>query len=498
MTTIFRLTAGAVFPEGAAPGAGGSGSHRIIDRDGRGRPLLRGSALAGVMRHAYAGHMGQDTDAPEVCRWFGTAAGQGLASPLSISDAPVLEEKCRAKADNDDNTHGVAVIERTHNMILRHTGAVADKALFSLEALAPGTRTCLSLTLNPEVTQDPDTDLSSDPNFEDAQRFLQEIAGILNHGLMVGGSSNRGIGRMILTTPCRVSRFDTSRKQDLARYLDTVYQELQCLKNGEQVPLQGEEICPDQDTAPGLTVDLTLGIPRGEDLLVGDGEPQPQVVTFADGTKHWRIPGSSLRGVIRAWISRLAARQIAREIKGGASSGEKQVLDGVQRFYNAEDNPDTYTYNPHMAGLGFVEKEADQAQYHEDPASLNDPVLDLFGSMYQKGRFHISDAFSKELALGEGELRIHVAVDRISGGAHEGGLFQNRVLTGPGLVFTTTLLIDSPQEQEVQWLAKTLRAIHLGIVRVGSSKASGRLEIRDIKARGPMATIINELKKEVS
>jgi CRISPR/Cas system CSM-associated protein Csm3 (group 7 of RAMP superfamily) len=117
----------------------------------------------------------------------------------------------------------------------------------------------------------------------------------------------------------------------------------------------------------------------------------------------------------------------------------------------------------------------------------------LFGSGYSASRIHISDAFAER--KDKAQPRKHVAVDRITGGANEGFLFDCGVVCGGE--FWTTISVESPTEQEINWIVATLRALDLGICRVGSSKAGGRLGItRPIEANGPFAEKFNLFRKE--
>ena len=92
----------------------------------------------------------------------------------------------------------------------------------------------------------------------------------------------------------------------------------------------GQMLYPaDDQDCQVLEVRFTLGIPRGQDLLVGDGqgldhEIEPQRVVGADGNTYWRLPGASLRGMFHAWVARLAARE------------GKPVADNVQRHIERE------------------------------------------------------------------------------------------------------------------------------------------------------------------
>ena len=107
-----RLAITLAFPVGLSAGAGQAGNRLIIARDGRGRPVLRGTALTGALRHAWTERYG----AEQADSWFGSACdetGRELRheSPLRVPDI-VLD----AGKSHD--------VERTHNLMNRHTGAV--------------------------------------------------------------------------------------------------------------------------------------------------------------------------------------------------------------------------------------------------------------------------------------------------------------------------------------------------------------------------------------
>jgi len=93
-------------------------------------------------------------------------------------------------------------------------------------------------------------------------------------------------------------------------------------------------------------------------------------------------------------------------------------------------------------------------------------------------------------------VRKHVAVDRISGGARDGLLFDHEALL-PGVEFVTTITIRDVVEQEAKWLAQTLRAMELGLLRFGSSKSSGRLcLLGPVMAKGAHADAFDGLQRQ--
>jgi CRISPR/Cas system CSM-associated protein Csm3 (group 7 of RAMP superfamily) len=476
-TFACKLTAKVIFPQGAAPGAGISSNIQILSRNGKQEPVLRGTALAGVLRSAYAEKQGlkpndKDNDNNIVARWFGSKANDDSINNSCVEIADML-----IKCTSENKTAHVNA--RTHNMINRHTGAASKRSLFSIETLPPDSHGKISITIKQNENEN-----------EETKTFVSQIVEIIAQGLLIGGSSNRGIGEMIPKGDIYEESFDLNTLEGMAAFMDAQYLER---KNG--VMLQGEVRKTDNNELKrndGLKVKLELGIPRGEDLVVGDGQEgdytlQPQCVTFGDETEHWRIPGSSLRGIIRNWMTRLAARE-----------GEKlrDSADEWFKVFNNNDDPSAkYTKS---LGWGFIDKEKDKdkwEQYKKEPDKLKDPILDLFGSLYKRGRIHITDGFSRKVKDSDTQKRMHVAIDRFTGGANEGALFKNKVLTGENLRFPITIILQKPKKQEIEWLKKTLLALHLGILHVGSSKGGGRLEIKSISAEGNFSEILTEAKE---
>lgn len=473
---IHRLLVPVVFPHGICPGEGKDANLIIVARDGRGQPLLRGSALAGALRHAYSALRSRAQEN----KWFGNALdGEDEApSPLRVYDAPITFSTSAA----DETLH----LFRTHIAINRHTGSVLDGSLFSLEVLPPGSSATLCFWLRQD-----DNDVTPQQNdpVEHAKNFLADLLLILSSGLTLGGNSARGIGRVELSGKALYRIFDTTKLDQQVELLN----EHRAWRLGS-LPSSGTPLEPSKDAPPNaLHVSLVLCVPQAQDLLIADGqgldfEMEPQRVRCADGKLHWRIPGSSLRGVFRAWFSRLAARQglpIADDVKMWLDT---RRLSGDDLAWGFDDKPSREDKQDELHDASLV-----------SPALIPCPIMRLFGSSYAKGRIHISDAIADAVPEPPArspheQLRMHVAVDRITGGANEGFLFDNSVIThGPQFSFLIT--IKHPEEQEVRWLAATLRALHLGILRIGSSKAGGRLALAAAPhASGPHAHILSNLR----
>ncbi|MBE6428660.1 MAG: hypothetical protein E7028_08825, partial [Planctomycetaceae bacterium] len=355
---------------------------------------------------------------------------------------------------------------RTHHMRNRHTNTVLDGALFSLESCPPGTLAEVLLWLE-----------GSSENKERDEAFLAHLAGFFipeRGGFLVGGNAARGIGRAIFQPDenARFKAFEFRNAASLGEYLD--FRQNANDHFSQKVKAWKKVSIPENKTSSDrLTVQFELKIPRGQDLLIADGDMVPQRVRDQEGKLCWRLPGSTLRGLFRSWITRLAARE------------GKDVVDMHSKYRDSLSSGTSYDGDS-LAWL-FVKKLERQKEKETLRREIPEkyPVQYLFGTGFQRGRIHFSDALipvSSESALGnlagEENYRTHVRIDPITGGAVPGALFSNTVLTSQlARSFSVTFFVENPQEHEAKWLAKTLQALDFGLLRLGSSKASGRVQL---------------------
>lgn len=456
---VYRLLLPLEFPEGVAPGEGRNGNHLFLARDGSDRPVLRGSALAGALRHGWMDLTGSDDR--QAAYWFGEALNDnkgGTESPLRVPDSVLNVGEAKDTP------------LRTHIAKNRHWGVALSGGLFTLEALPPGTKADVCLWLH-----EPERDAGE--NQVEPNEFLAQLVALFQSGLFLGGNSARGIGRAVLREPGLLEGFDCKDIQRHAAMLDEQYR----LAQG-QLPATGQQLKPNSSgETRELRMEVCLGIPRGEDLLVADGlgmdhEMEPQWIKCADGQKRWMIPGSSLRGVLRAWFTRLAAHENMegkdRMAVADHAGRAKEDIAGKDIRWGWNNKNETREEK-------LKKLKANLSGRALDPLDgvVECPIMRLFGSFYSKSRIHVSDAFSNAaFQKSHEQVRMHVAVDRITGGANDGALFDNTVLAAP-LSFMFTITIRDPEEHEAGWLYSALRAIDLGILCIGSSKASGRLKL---------------------
>ena len=459
------------FPEGVHFGAGKQFNVLAVARDGLGRPVLNGSSLAGVMRSVWRDYLKSDPD----------NSSQSIAEAVEL----LFGTRCERTEHDDPSARPSAVrvtntelmlgtqnpSQRTHHQRNRHRGTVIKGALYSAESCPPGTRANIRFWIG-----GPTNSLVLPRVAEPlVKEFLTVVSAAFQHGICVGGNSNRGIGRAELNpNSLRVRRFDLGQLNEHAAYLDAVRSWAGGGGvSGTQIFEPLDEASPEQP----LQITLKLRVPRGQDILIADGQGQeaqmePKRVIGVDGKHYWRIPGSSLRGLFRRWFHRLSARE---KIRNGLSN-EMTSADPATG-YPRRENEKCYTGDQ----LAWCFQSNDERAHFRPPTDWH--VESLFGTCYSPGTIKISDGFSRCTSdemktCPECQIRMHVAVDRVTGGAAEGMLFDNYVLTsvdGDSGIFTFQIRLRSPQAHEVRWLAQTLIALNIGVLRVGSSKSSGRL-----------------------
>lgn len=483
------------FPEGVHFGAGKQFNMLAVARDGLGKPVLNGTSLAGVMRAIWRDYCkSKPNSTPEnVAQMADLLFGERCRDDDDDAERPVVSSAVRV-TNYELMMANQSTNQRTHHLRNRHRGTVVDGGLYSVESCPPGTSAEIGFWVYTEAAS------TAIDGLTDAriQEFLSVMSGAFQHGVCVGGNSNRGIGRAE-TNPesIKFRRFDLSVLQDQADQLDVA----RAWSHGAKVSGLTRFEPTESVQSTMLVIDLKLKIPRGQDILVADGQGQevqmePQRVIGVDGKYYWRIPGGSLRGLFRRWINRLSAReQLSRNANEPlAMSDVAAEYEPREDFERKIDGAYCEQHDRYRGdNLGWCFTSPGERDGFQMPADWH--VESLFGTCFNPGRIKISDGFQKctdeDVAkCPESQVRMHVAVDRVTGGAAEGMLFDNRVLIDPkqnASGFSFRISIRNPEEHDVRWLAQTLVALDIGVLRVGSSKSSGRLSLSGMpEAKGKL------------
>ncbi len=389
---ILRGTLVARSPLALATGDAGALTDQSCARDGLGRLIIPGSAVAGILRPTF------EADA----QW----GSQDRASLLYVEDAVALD------APPPEVRDGVAIDRRT--------GAASEHLLYSREVVPAGTR--FEVTLRVEVVDRDKGALSK----EDAKSWLTAIARDLAQGRDFGARTSAGLGRVHLRE-ATVTWLGTGDREGL----------LAVLSGDTQNP---EAIDLDAGAASRLVV--TVPWRACSPLLVSvafnglvDRIPQTTTPAFpeesADGlpaAPHLVIPGTSWKGALRSraeWIVRTVTDQDAPE---GLDTQLIQDLGPTGRLFGLPPHKvkqgSIVTRNPGSRGamrVGEVYSRSPVMGWHAMLKALTKRTLK--NDKPDNRLSTLIEAIKKVTATKLLRINDHVAISRWTGGADEGKLF---------------------------------------------------------------------------
>lgn len=289
MTTIWEISGDLVAESPLHIGATSEGStaNAVMLTDGKGRYVVPGTSLAGVLR-ARLGAVN-----PAV--WGDVADSTATTSAVTIFDAWVEPKKW----DNPNDPAGRT--ERTTTSIDRATGAPARHHLFRREYLSKGTTFRFRA-----IVEGPD-----DTGILEAE--AKRIAAVVRDGIDVGASTSSGYGRL------------RSRNTTIVRKMLTRANLLQSLGRGKQIQFDNVVV-----ERPMLSI--TAPVTAAGALFVSDEDDggvikQFPLTTRDGGNIRFLIPGSSVKGVLRSH-----AETIVRTVTGTDTPVPESHPDARERF----------------------------------------------------------------------------------------------------------------------------------------------------------------------
>lgn len=372
-------------------------------RDGLDRPVLPGTALAGVIQAALRTPPDQPKSPDE-------KAETRLWRPSSpaLSGRGEMHEASRVRVDDAPASADAPVETRDHVAIDRFSGAAARGHLYHQEVLPAGTRFPFRM-----VVED-----RGDPA---VRRLVERVAALLRGpGVSVGAAVTRGLGRVRLHE-ARLLRWDLATRDGLLATLrgDATVIELPPPVHHDPPKDVLRIVIPWRPRGP-------LGVHVSAEGDVVDAFP----LTTSDGDGfRLELPGSTIKGVLRSH-----AERIARTVAGTSALGEfldQMRADGLgpvaDLFGTANDGPaaDGATRRGALTAatcLSEVSLPREQWQAVRLPkadgtAGHADPRSDL--ARLQKAVTELNSAVKGMRFV----VAHHVAVDRWTGGAADNRLF---------------------------------------------------------------------------
>jgi len=207
-------------------------------------------------------------------------------------------------------------------------------------------------------------------------------------------------------------------------------------------------------------------------LLIKSGQATVSGVDMAfvktyrvDGNPEPFIPGTSLKGLVRSM-----SEKICRSLRAAPVPVCLPYLD-IGKSMGSESGQASCSSRLDGYSKRTGKKDLDKAEVY----SVLCPACRMYGSQFFIGRCMTSDGYLTDAFRSSGkhllETRNGVAIDRLTGGAARGALFDMEVLTRGD--FGTRIEIINFERWQLGLLALVLREMEEGNVRIGMGKSRG-------------------------
>lgn len=392
-------------------------------RDVSGRHYLPGSSIIGPMKARACEIFKGNEDLIKNVFGFQEEGkdGKSFMSRLKIEDAyPEIETAATSIRD------GVAID--------RSLGSASPGAKYDMEITPFDIHYPFSMRL----------ELRKDDKFDEMRSIVEGLINEFKNGrIKLGGGKSRGLGRCTLTCECYC--LDFSNNAEVAKFLLN--------RNPIQLP---KLAIPDPiPTSPNyLQIEIDLLI-KDSPFLIKHGLDDDEYdavftkVMSNNGGETDYIPGASIKGVLRA-----RAEKIVRTLSGiacpvvGINSCSHSISNEIDKYKSKVNDP------------VFIKGKSC-------------PICRLFGNGYLASRIVFDDTFFDASHQVQKKVFDNVAIDRFTGGAVEGKLF-NSVPVVSGKI-NVRFSIKDPTNFDKALLLFLLRDLKEGFppIRFGYGKTKG-------------------------
>src|SRR6266700_37255 len=243
---------------------------------------------------------------------------------------------------------------------------------------------------------------------------------------------------------------------------------------------------------------LTLRITTMGPLLIKSGyasvsgPDMTPVLTWRNGNQEVFMPGSSLKGVFRNHLEKIACSLKPRVVCYPCAGNDDRQADLEQRRQDYRDS---------CGGMfNQIARREEDRRWLEERSDLvyaaSCPACRLFGSTGFIGRIAIGDAYlvSNEIK----EQRDGIGIDRLTGGASHGAKFELEVVSS-GVSFETDIHLRNYEIWQLGMLFAVLNDMEDELIRVGSGRSRGlgqvKAEISDRSTGGlPGGFVVSTLR----
>ncbi|MFH7244117.1 MAG: RAMP superfamily CRISPR-associated protein [Spirulina sp.] len=386
--------------------------------------LLTGASIAGSLRN-YLGEYEQGYTAQESQADLATTLFGAARQDDNGDQSPLITfDSISSSVPSLELRDGVKISSKT--------GTAEDGAKYDLELLSPNTVFPLQFEL-----------LVDKKNNDQLKKALViALQGLEKGEISLGMKKRRGFGRCKVTE-WQVWDFDLTNPQQCREWLEFDHWTPGCLATAHQqgqniADLLGVTLDPSEDRRKRFTLKATFSLEGS--LLIRAGQASvgkaPDVVHLKSNGKPI-VSGTSLAGVLRH-----RAERIVKTLQNASSDDEPVLIKSL---------------------FGDVDEKSKAAQ---------------------ASRLIVHEAEIKEA---HDMVQNRIAIDRFTGGAYHGALFDEQPVWGnDNTELTIDLELRNPKEYEIGLLLLLLKDLWTGDLPVGGESSIGRGRLK-----GKEATMIH-------
>ena len=450
--SIARVTIEAETPMKVGSGRSCVKTDSLIARDINGLPFIPGTTITGLLRHAMEQEEGGKDQAKRIMGFQNGDKGQG--SWLSVSEAKLVGGDGRP-VDGLKNPETIATdpfLGRFAQMPIRqhvrigHRGTTEQAGKFDEEIIPKGTRFCFELEL-----------LSDKEHAEND--FSTLLSFLTGDTFRIGGGSRKGYGKITIKD-IRTRRLNMGTPDELRAYLDKD-SDLSKDWDGFVDTFKRESFSED-------AVHYELQLHPVDFIFFSNGLGDPESGTDKAAIREEYITWSkNAKGIdIPEWQKPKTSLVVP------ASSVKGAVAHRTAFYYNQDRG----------VFADMLDNDKDKIR---QATKRNAAVVALFGSEgdqqgakgKRRGHVFVSDIVREQKPGTQPKILNHVKIDRFTGGAIDGALYDEEPLYAKAeeLVLTFTLLPDEETKKEhvVEAFEEALKDVCRGMLPLGGSVNHG-------------------------
>lgn len=401
MCFLARIVMEATTPLKIGSGRSNVKTDDMINRDVNGLPYIPATTLQGLMRHA----LNDEDTANRIMGWQSGKDGRG--SWISISEARIIVDNAghavdgllsQEELDNNKYLHGFKELPIRQHVRITHRGTAADKGKFDEEIVPKGVRFCFEM------------ELRADNNLgrEDFHKLLDILQ---SKTFRVGGGSRKGFGEIEVKHIGSKKLDFRNNKDDFHAYINK--------ESSLKDPWELYQSWNDRGSETTKAIRYQLQLTPVDFILFSSGLGDQK--SGADSTIiHEKYVSDWDTGTPK-W-----------------NNGKKSLVIPASSVKGAIAHRTAYYYN---CITGATADKQNFANKESLPVGKNnDAVKFLFGSEGDKeknkikkgtkrrGRVLFSDVIRQQRDDDQTKILNHVKIDRFTGGAIEGALYDEMPL----------------------------------------------------------------------